>query len=87
MLQIPGLIVEPLIFTIICYFLAGLRPTAYAFVMTAIITIIVMNVATACGMEIDLYILPHSSSNDCLGYKCEISNSFQDVFFRLRLTR
>lgn len=48
-LQIPGLIVEPVLFTIICYWLAGLRATAYAFVMTAIITIFVMNIATACG--------------------------------------
>lgn len=48
-LQIPGLIVEPFIFTIILYFLAELRPTVYAFVMTSIVTIIVMNIATACG--------------------------------------
>lgn len=48
--QIPGLIVEPLIFTIICYWLAGLRATFYAFTITAIVTILVMNVATACGL-------------------------------------
>lgn len=47
--QIPGLIMEPLIFTMICYWLAGLKTTSYAFFMTALITILVMNIATACG--------------------------------------
>ncbi|XP_055300850.1 protein scarlet [Sitodiplosis mosellana] len=46
---IPSLIVEPFIFTIILYFLAELRPTFYAIFITSIVTIIVMNVATACG--------------------------------------
>ncbi|XP_031636507.1 protein scarlet [Contarinia nasturtii] len=46
---IPGLIIEPLIFTVIVYIFAQLRPTAYAFLMTTIIIIFVMNIATACG--------------------------------------
>lgn len=48
-LQLPGLIVEPLLFAIILYWLAGLRATFYAFLMTTCIAIGVMNVATACG--------------------------------------
>lgn len=47
--QKPGLIVEPFIFTIILYFLAELRPTLYAFLMTSLVTVFVMNIATACG--------------------------------------
>jgi ATP-binding cassette, subfamily G (WHITE), eye pigment precursor transporter len=40
---------EPLIFVIITYWLAGLRPTLYAFVITALASTLVMNVSTACG--------------------------------------
>lgn len=43
------MIIEPLAFVIICYWLAGLRPTLYAFIITAICVILVMNTATACG--------------------------------------
>lgn len=43
------MILEPLIFVMIGYLLAGLRPTLYAFLMTTFIGILVMNVATACG--------------------------------------
>lgn len=48
-LQIPGLMVEPFLFTTVGYWLAGLRPTFYAFSVTTLIAIMVMNVATACG--------------------------------------
>lgn len=47
--QLPGLFVEPLLFAIILYWIAGLRATFYAFLMTTCIAIAVMNVATACG--------------------------------------
>jgi ABC-2 type transporter len=47
--QLPGLIMEPLIFVIITYWLAGLRPTLYAFAVTALVATLVMNVSTACG--------------------------------------
>lgn len=47
--QIPGLIFEPIIFTAICYFLAGLKPTIYAFGMTSLLSIIIMNISMACG--------------------------------------
>lgn len=50
-LQIPGLIIEPVIFTAICYFLVDLRPTVYAFVLTSVLAVFVMNIATACGMD------------------------------------
>lgn len=50
-LQIPGLIIEPVIFTAICYFLVELRPTVYAFVLTSVLAVFVMNIATACGIE------------------------------------
>lgn len=40
---------EPFIFVVITYWLAELRPTMYAFTMTALASILVMNVSTACG--------------------------------------
>ncbi|XP_015116893.1 protein scarlet [Diachasma alloeum] len=45
----PGLIVEPVCFTMIIYWLAGLRNTAEAFGLTLLVTIFTMNVSTACG--------------------------------------
>lgn len=48
-LQLPGMIIEPLLFVVICYWLTGLRATFYAFSITAICVVLVMNVATACG--------------------------------------
>jgi hypothetical protein len=50
-LQLPGLILEPVVFVLIAYWLAGLRSTLYAFLMTAIITTLTMNVSTACGKD------------------------------------
>ncbi|KAJ9597850.1 hypothetical protein L9F63_011292, partial [Diploptera punctata] len=47
--MLPGLILEPVIFVMVIYWLAGLRSSLYAFVMTIIITILTMNVSTACG--------------------------------------
>lgn len=47
--QLPGMIVEPLLFVIICYWISGLRATFFAFSITAISVVLVMNVATACG--------------------------------------
>lgn len=49
MFQIPGLVVEPVIFTAIMYWLAGLQETLYAFCMTAGVVILCINVASACG--------------------------------------
>ncbi|XP_017087649.2 protein scarlet [Drosophila bipectinata] len=46
---LPGMILEPLLFVIICYWITGLRSTFYAFGVTAICVVLVMNVATACG--------------------------------------
>ncbi|XP_016924435.3 protein scarlet [Drosophila suzukii] len=46
---LPGMIIEPFIFVIICYWLTGLRSTFYAFGVTAMSVVLVMNVATACG--------------------------------------
>lgn len=47
--MLPGLIVEPVLFVLIAYWLTGLRNTLYAFVMTAMITTLTMNVSAACG--------------------------------------
>nr|WOD55112.1 ABCG transpoter Scarlet1 [Hymenopus coronatus] len=47
--MLPGLILEPLIFILVAYWLVGLRNTVYAFSMTAIIATLTMNVSTACG--------------------------------------
>ncbi|XP_048504896.1 protein scarlet isoform X2 [Athalia rosae] len=46
---IPGLIVEPIIFVMIVYWLVGLRSTVEAFVLTLIVAVFTMNVSTACG--------------------------------------
>lgn len=48
-LQIPGLIVEPVVFVVIAYFLAGLRASLNAFLITMLTSILVINVATSCG--------------------------------------
>lgn len=47
--QFPGLIIEPLIFVIIAYWLAGLRSTLAAFSITSLASILILNVSTACG--------------------------------------
>ncbi|PNF34870.1 Protein scarlet, partial [Cryptotermes secundus] len=47
--MLPGLTVEPLLFVLIAYWLTGLRNTLYAFLMTAMITTLTMNVSAACG--------------------------------------
>ncbi|XP_043270410.1 pleiotropic drug resistance protein TUR2-like [Venturia canescens] len=46
---LPGLIVEPVLFTMIVYWLAGLRSTIEAFGWTLLVAILTMNVSTACG--------------------------------------
>ncbi|XP_050067132.1 protein scarlet [Anopheles maculipalpis] len=47
--MLPGLVLEPLVFVLIAYWLAELRPTFYAFLVTAAAATLVMNVSTACG--------------------------------------
>ncbi|XP_046816693.1 protein scarlet isoform X2 [Vespa crabro] len=46
---IPGLILEPILFTTIVYWLSGLRATTDAVVSTMIVIIFTINVSTACG--------------------------------------
>ncbi|XP_050345027.1 protein scarlet-like [Nymphalis io] len=45
----PGLVVEPTLFTLVVYWVAGLRGTLYAFGFTIFLSILVLNVAIACG--------------------------------------
>ncbi|KAM3961772.1 scarlet [Aphomia sociella] len=45
----PGLVVEPTLFTLVVYWIAGLRDTLYAFGFTVFLAILVLNVAIACG--------------------------------------
>lgn len=47
--MLPGLIAEPMAFVCIFYFLAGFNLTLYGFLMTCLVTFLVINVATACG--------------------------------------
>ncbi|XP_055609215.1 protein scarlet isoform X2 [Uranotaenia lowii] len=47
--MLPGLVLEPLVFVIVAYWLAALRPTFGAFMVTVIASTLVMNVSTACG--------------------------------------
>lgn len=55
MLKFPGLVVEPILFTLVVYWIAGLRATLYAFGFTALLSILVLNVAIACGKKIIIY--------------------------------
>ncbi|XP_047504405.1 protein scarlet [Pieris napi] len=45
----PGLVIEPSLFTLVVYWIAGLRSTLYAFGFTVFLSILVLNVAIACG--------------------------------------
>ncbi|CAH2074506.1 unnamed protein product, partial [Iphiclides podalirius] len=45
----PGLVIEPTLFTLVVYYIAGLRATFFAFSFTVLLSIIVLNVAIACG--------------------------------------
>uniref|UniRef100_A0A2S2Q8W2 Protein scarlet n=1 Tax=Sipha flava TaxID=143950 RepID=A0A2S2Q8W2_9HEMI len=49
---IPTMIIEPTIFTIIIYCMAGLQNDLFVFFLTVIITILEMAVSTACGQYI-----------------------------------
>lgn len=49
--QMPGLLVEPVLFATIIYWLAGLRPTIDAFGSTILVVIFTMNVSIACGKQ------------------------------------
>ncbi|XP_024867190.1 protein scarlet isoform X1 [Temnothorax curvispinosus] len=46
---VPGLLMEPMLFTVIMYWLAGLRPAMDALGLTILVVIFTMNVSTACG--------------------------------------
>ncbi|KYQ59055.1 Protein scarlet, partial [Trachymyrmex zeteki] len=46
---IPGLLIEPILFTVIVYWLAGLRPAMDALSLTILVVIFTINVSTACG--------------------------------------
>ncbi|XP_011877516.1 PREDICTED: protein scarlet isoform X1 [Vollenhovia emeryi] len=46
---VPGLLVEPMLFTVIMYWLAGLRPAMDALGLTILVVVFTMNVSTACG--------------------------------------
>ncbi|KAK4875875.1 hypothetical protein RN001_012297 [Aquatica leii] len=48
--MLPGLVIETFLFTLIAYWLAGLRPTNDGFWLTALIVILTINVATSCGI-------------------------------------
>ncbi|KAK4320584.1 hypothetical protein Pmani_008588 [Petrolisthes manimaculis] len=47
--MIPGFIVDPVVFCLICYWLVGLQRHAYHFFMTVLVTIFTANTASACG--------------------------------------
>ncbi|KAH1009593.1 hypothetical protein HUJ04_001925 [Dendroctonus ponderosae] len=47
---LPGFLIEPLLFASIAYWIAGLRSTSYAFLMTTLITVLTTNVSCACGI-------------------------------------
>ncbi|CAG0895867.1 unnamed protein product [Darwinula stevensoni] len=47
--QIPLFVVEPFVFTLVAYFLAGMRAGAFHFLMTAVGIVLVANTAAAAG--------------------------------------
>lgn len=47
---LPGLILEPVLFVTIAYWLSGLRPTMYAFLMSNLSAVLTMIVASSCGI-------------------------------------
>ncbi|XP_030380289.1 protein scarlet [Scaptodrosophila lebanonensis] len=47
--MLPGMLIDPLLFVSVCYWICGLRPDLYAFGITAIFVVLTLNVATACG--------------------------------------
>ncbi|XP_063236425.1 protein scarlet isoform X2 [Bacillus rossius redtenbacheri] len=47
--MVPGLLLEPLLFAALIYYLAGLKATTQAFLTTTFITVLTINVSTACG--------------------------------------
>lgn len=47
--MLPGLLAEPLAFVCIFYFLVGFQFSFESFMLTCLITVLVINVATACG--------------------------------------
>ncbi|XP_056645332.1 protein scarlet [Diorhabda sublineata] len=48
--MLPGFLLQPFTFVITAYWLAGLRTTGYAFLMTLSVIILTMNVSSACGI-------------------------------------
>lgn len=47
--MLPGFILDPIIFTTICYWMVGLQHHSYQFFMTVLIIIFTTSVASACG--------------------------------------
>ncbi|XP_050716453.1 protein scarlet-like [Eriocheir sinensis] len=45
----PGFFLDPMIFVCICYWLVGLRPRLYTFLMTIVVLIFTTNTASSCG--------------------------------------
>lgn len=47
--MLPGLLAEPFAFVCIFYYLVGFQFTMYGFLVTTLVTVLVINVACACG--------------------------------------
>ncbi|KAK8401171.1 hypothetical protein O3P69_002735 [Scylla paramamosain] len=45
----PGFFLDPLIFVSICYWIVGLRPHLYQFLMTIVVLVFTANTASSCG--------------------------------------
>lgn len=46
----PGLFIEPIVYVLIAYWLAGLQANINAFFFTVIAAVLTMNVSCACGL-------------------------------------
>ncbi|VVD00448.1 unnamed protein product [Leptidea sinapis] len=66
----PGLLVEPTLFTLVVYWIAGLRTTLYAFSFTVFISILVLNVAIACAC------IPDEADAPCLSTGDEVLSMY-----------
>ncbi|KAL1462687.1 hypothetical protein WDU94_014504 [Cyamophila willieti] len=64
--SLPGLIIEPVVFTIIMYWIAGLRDSFSVFLLAVLICILIINVATSCGLFFSLAFSSVGTAMACL---------------------
>ncbi|KAI5746089.1 hypothetical protein M8J76_017161 [Diaphorina citri] len=64
--SLPGLIIQAVLFTVILYWISGLRNSLSVFLMAVLICILIINVATSCGIMFSLAFSSVSTAMACL---------------------